>query len=138
MEEVSIEQIRHELTWQLRQKVLYPELEVREMSMEEDLDGIHFGAFKNGWLVGVISLFQKENDFQFRKVAVDPSVQKMGIGSLMLNYVTDVAKAEGGKRIWCNARLSAISFYLKHGYAQTGSTYSKMGIDYEMMEKDIT
>ncbi|WP_461453620.1 GNAT family N-acetyltransferase [Mucilaginibacter sp.] len=137
MEEISIEQIRHELTWKLRQEILYPSLGVRDMSMTEDLDGVHFGAFKDGWLVGVISLFQKGNDFQFRKVAVDPSVQNMGIGSLMLNYVTAFAKAEGGKRIWCNARLSAVSFYAKHGFEQTGSTYSKMGIDYELMEKDI-
>jgi len=137
MEEISIEQIRHELTWKLRQKVLYPESEVFDMRMEEDLDGVHFGAFKGGWLIGVISLFQKGDDFQFRKVAVDPSAQNMGIGSMMLNYVTDFAKVEHGKRIWCNARISAIPFYLKHGFVQTGSTYSKNGIDYEIMEKDI-
>jgi len=137
MEEISIEQIRHELTWLLRQKALYPELDVKEMGMDEDLNGIHFGAFKNGWIVGVISLFQKGDDFQFRKVAVDPLVQNMGIGSLMLDYITAFAIAEGGKRLWCNARLSAIPFYLMHGFVQTGTTYSKMGIDYEMMEKDI-
>jgi len=105
--------------------------------MEEDLDGVHFGAFKGGWLVGVISLFQKGDDFQFRKVAVDPSAQNMGIGSMMLNYVTDFAKVECGRRIWCNARISAIPFYLKHGFVQTGSNYSKNGIDYEIMERDI-
>jgi len=137
MEEISIEQIRHELTWKLRQKVLYPESEVFDMRMEEDLDGVHFGAFKGGWLVGVISLFQKGDDFQFRKVAVDPSAQNMGIGSMMLNYVTDFAKVECGRRIWCNARISAIPFYLKHGFVQTGSNYSKNGIDYEIMERDI-
>ena len=87
--------------------------------------------------MGVISLFQKGDDFQFRKVAVDPSAQKMGIGSLMLNYVTNFAKNEGGKHLWCNARFSAIPFYLKHDFVQTGKTYSKMRIDYEMMEKDI-
>jgi len=131
-EEISIEQIRHELTWKLRQKVLYPEKALADMSMEEDLDGIHFGAFKGGWLVGVISLFQ------FRKVAVDPSAQKMGIGSMMLDYVTAFALQEGGRRIWCNARDSAIPFYLKHGFAQTGKTFEKGCVDYETMEKDIS
>ena len=136
-DEISIEQIRHELTWKLRQKVLYPEKNIADMAMEEDLDGIHFGAFKNGWLVGVISLFQKGEDFQFRKVAVDPDSQKMGIGSKMLDYITKFALNEGGRRLWCNARLSAIPFYLKHGFAQTGKTFEKGGVDYEMMEKDL-
>jgi len=39
-EEISIEQIRHELTWRLRQKVLYPERNIADMAMEEDLDGM--------------------------------------------------------------------------------------------------
>ena len=137
-EEISIEQIRHELTWKLRQKVLYPEKALADMSMEEDLDGIHFGAFKGGWLVGVISLFQNGEDFQFRKVAVDPSAQKMGIGSMMLDYVSAFALQEGGRRIWCNARVSAIPFYLKHGFTQTGKTFEKGCVDYETMEKDIS
>jgi len=136
-EEISIEQIRHELTWKLRQKVLYPEKNIADMAMEEDLSGIHFGAFKNGWLVGVISLFQNGEDFQFRKVAVDPEVQSMGIGSKMLKYVTEFALNEGGKRLWCNARVSAIPFYLKHGFGQTGKIFEKGGVDYEMMEKDL-
>jgi phosphoribosylformimino-5-aminoimidazole carboxamide ribotide isomerase len=136
-EEISIEQIRHELTWKLRQKVLYPEKDVHDMSMEEDMDGIHFGAFKDGWLVGVISLFQKDGDFQFRKVAVDPVVQNMGVGSKLLDYVTAFALNEGGKRLWCNARLTAIPFYLKHGFTQTGKTFEKGCVDYETMEKYI-
>lgn len=134
-EEISIEQIRHELTWILRQKVLYPEKDMYDMGIEEDLDGIHFGAFKGNRLVGVISLFQKGEDFQFRKVAVDPSAQNVGIGSKMLNYITDFALAEGGKRLWCNARLTAIPFYLKHGFTTTGKTFEKGCINYETMEK---
>ena len=136
-EEISIEQIRHELTWRFRQKVLYPERNIADMAMEEDLDGIHFGAFKNGWLVGVISLFQKGEDFQFRKVAVDTGAQNMGVGGKMLDYITAFALREGGKRLWCNARVSAIPFYLKHGFVQTGKTFEKGCVDYETMEKDL-
>lgn len=136
-EEVSIEQIRHELTWILRQKVLYPQKDMYDMGMEEDLNGMHFGAFKGNRLVGVISLFQNETDFQFRKVAVDPSAQNIGIGSMMLNYITVFVLNEGGKRLWCNARASAIAFYLKNGFAQTGKIFEKENISYEIMEKLI-
>ena len=113
---------------------MYPERDMYDMGMEEDLSGIHFGAFKGNRLVGVISLFQNGDAFQFRKVAVDPSAQNMGIGSMMLDYITDFALSEGGKRLWCNARLTAIPFYLKHGFVQTGETFEKGCVDYETME----
>jgi GNAT superfamily N-acetyltransferase len=138
MGNVAIEQIRHELTWRLRQKVLYPQQKLYEMEMEEDAGGMHFGAFKGNDLVAVVSLFRHGDNFQFRKFAVDPLVQHMGIGSLLLNYITSFAINEGGRQLWCNARLAAIPFYLKRGFLQTGKLFSKNGFDYEILEKIIS
>jgi|SRR6187402_1338266 len=135
--EINIEQIRPELTWRLRQKVLYPAEKLYQMEMEEDNDGYHFGAFQNNNLVGIISLFQRGTDFQFRKFAVDAAVQNQGIGNKLLKYIIDFAAKEGAKRIWCNARVSAIGFYLKHGFNHTGQLFSKNGFDYEILEKTI-
>jgi GNAT superfamily N-acetyltransferase len=132
-----IEQITPQLTWRLRRDVLYPGQKMFEMEMEEDADGIHFGAFKDDKLAGVVSLFQKGADFQFRKLAVDPSVQNMGIGSSLLEYITLYSRENGGTRIWCNARLTAIKFYLKADFIQTGKLFLKKGIDYQVMEKAI-
>lgn len=132
-----IEQITPSLTWRLRRNVLYPDQKMFEMEMDEDSNGIHFGAFKDDKLVGVVSLFQNKNDFQFRKLAVDPSVQNTGIGSIILQYITAHAEESGGTRIWCNARLTAVGFYLKAGFKQTGTLFSKNGYDYEIMEKKI-
>lgn len=138
MNDVSIEQIRPELTWRLRRDVLYPQQEMLEMKMDEDTNGYHFGAFQNNKLVGVVSLFQRDNDWQFRKFAVKPSVQNQGIGSNILQYITNFAINEGGTKLWCNARLSAIPFYLKHGFMQTGELFSKNGFDYEILRKNIS
>jgi len=137
MNAIHIEQIRHELTWKLRQKVLYPQQTLFEVQMDEDTDGYHFAAFVDNLIVGVVSLFRKDDSFQFRKLAVDPSVQKQGIGSSLLNYITDFVKNEGGKMLWCNARVTAIPFYIKHGFAHTGKLFTKNGFDYEILEKDI-
>jgi GNAT superfamily N-acetyltransferase len=134
---IHIEQIRHELTWQLRQKVLYPQQKMHEIELEEDTNGYHFGAFSNNELVGIVSLFKSDNNFQFRKFAVEPSAQNKGIGSSLLNYITAFAKSEGGIKLWCNARLTAIPFYIKHGFTQTGEFFSKNGFDYEVLEKAI-
>ncbi len=135
---LHIEQIRPELTWQLRRDVLYPDELKQNMGLEEDEHGTHFGAFKDNKLVGVVSLFQNGTDFQFRKLAIDPAVQKMGIGNNLLQYITGFAEHESGTRIWCNARISATGFYLKADFVQTGKFFSKNGYDYEIMEKLIT
>lgn len=137
MNPIHIEQIRHELTWKLRQKVLYTEKKLQEMAIDEDAEGYHFGAFKDNVLVGVVSLFNNKGNFQFRKIAVDPEVQHMGIGSALLNHITAFAQNEGGVMLWCNARLAAIPFYQKHGFAHTGKLFSKNGFDYEILEKGI-
>lgn len=134
---ITIEQIRSELTWRLRQQVLYPAQKLYEMELNEDNDGIHFGAFTDDKLVGIISLFQEGTSFQFRKLAVLPEFQKMGIGNQLLNKVEEFGLSEGGTVIWCNARVSAIGFYIKAGYSHTGKLFSKNGFDYEILEKGI-
>ena len=82
-----IEQIRPELTWRMRQKVLYPAQKLYEMEMEEDNHGYHFGAFLDNELVGVVSLFQNGDDFQFRKFAVDELFSKNGFDYEILEII---------------------------------------------------
>lgn len=136
--EISIEQIRPELTWQLRKDLLYPAAMRHEMEMPEDVDGIHFGAFRVNKLAGVVSLFQDGTEFQFRKLAVAADMQHAGIGSALVAYVINYAEENGGTRIWCNARLEATGFYLKQGFQQTGNLFTRKSIDYEIVEKMLT
>ncbi|ASU32943.1 GNAT family N-acetyltransferase [Mucilaginibacter xinganensis] len=133
-----IEQIRPEHTWQLRRDVLYPGMTKHEMEMEEDADGMHFGAFTDNKLAGVISLFQHGDEYQFRKLAVNTAMQNNGIGSILLKYVIKHVEDDGGKRIWCNARTNAIGFYLKLGFTKTGEPFTKNGISYVIMQKWLT
>lgn len=135
--EISIEQIRPELTWHLRQKVLYPAQKLYEMELDEDQNGIHFGAFTDNKLVGIVSLFDKNGDFQFRKLAVDPDYQGKGIGNDLLTYIIDFSRNEGGKRIWCNARSTATGFYDKNRFRHTSEFFSRNGFDYEILEKSL-
>ena len=138
MNDITIEQIRPELTLKLRHEVLYPERAIAEMKMDEDDDGYHFAAFQNNYIVAVVSLFKHEESWQFRKFAVEASVQGKGIGGKVLQYITDFVINEGGTKLWCNARLTAIPFYLKHDFVQKDEHFSKNGFDYEILEKDLS
>ncbi|MFD1258173.1 GNAT family N-acetyltransferase [Mucilaginibacter terrae] len=135
MEDLHIEQIRPELTWRLRRDVLYPHEPLYVIATEEDNYGIHFGCFYKDRLIGVVSLFQHVNEFQFRKFAVAQQMQYKGVGNTLLQYIINFATLQGGKRIWCNARLSAIGFYYKAGFSSAGQTFSKNNFDYEILEK---
>jgi GNAT superfamily N-acetyltransferase len=134
---IHIEQIRPELTWRLRRKVLYPNEPLFKMEMEEDYHGWHFGAFTDDALVAVVSLFQNDTDFQFRKLAVSAVMHGQGVGKALLQHLVNFSRAQGATRIWCNARDVAIGFYLKQGLKQTGELFSKNGIDYEIMEMGL-
>lgn len=134
---LSIEQITPHLTWRLRRDVLYPGEYMHNMEMEEDNHGYHFGAFEDNKLVGVVSLFQKGTDWQFRKLAVVADGQGKGIGTEILADVTAFVARENGTRLWCNARLSATGFYEKMGYTKIGNEFQKNGVDYIIMEKSL-
>lgn len=136
---VHIEQIRPQLTWALRHQVLYPHMgTINTQGMPEDEDGLHFAAFFQNKLVAVVSLFQNGTDFQFRKFAVDAAAQGKGIGSQLLQHIAHYAIINGGTRLWCNARVTAIQFYAKAGFIQTGEAFSRGGFDYVIMEKPLT
>jgi len=134
---ISIEQIAPALTWKLRRDVLYPDAEIPDMEMDADKTGVHFGAFTDNKLAGVVSLFRERDNFQFRKFAVDAALQNKGVGTALLNYITEFAAADGGVRLWCNARRNATGFYLKSGFKETDQLFSKNGHDYVIMEKAI-
>ncbi len=137
MPAVIIKPIESHLTWTLRHEVLYPEMDVETMGMPEDTTGLHFGAFLDEELVGVISLFNEGASYQFRKFAVDPTMQGRGIGSIILEYITDYAAKNGGTHLWCNARITAIDFYIKAGFAHTGNFFAQSGYKYEILEKAL-
>jgi GNAT superfamily N-acetyltransferase len=132
---MDIEQITPQLTWRLRRDELYPGEHMFNMEMEEDNHGWHFGGFMDNKLIAVVSLFQKDTDFQFRKFAVQKDYQGKGIGRELLQYITNFAKAEGGTRIWCNARDTAVQFYIKDGFTSTGEVFERKGVNFEILEK---
>ena len=133
----SIEQIPPAATLMIRQAELYPKLLLKKLQLDEDEDGIHLGLFHDNKLITVVSLFQKGTDLQFRKFATISAYQKMGFGKEMLKYVFDFAAQLNCKRVWCNARISAISFYEKFGMSRTETAFSKDNIEFVIMERFI-
>lgn len=71
---------------------------------------------------------------QFWKLATLQDKQKRGFAGALLNYILDVAKRRGVKRVWCNACVNKKGFYEKFGLKDTHESFSKAGIEFTIME----
>jgi len=131
----EIEQIAPIVTRRLRHEVLYPDQPIDSIILEDDNLGIHFGLYEHNKLISVVSLFIRENDAQFRKFATDKHYQNKGYGSQLLQHIIQYASSEGVQKVWCHARMSAVSFYKKHGFNETGHSFIQNQLEYIRMEK---
>ncbi len=131
---LQIEQLPPSLTWRIRRDVLYPQQPIDTMQLPDDANGIHFGLYVNHSLSGVVSLFMKDQVAQFRKFAVLKTMQKKGLGTVLLRHLIDYSKGLPLRSLWCNARVDARGFYEKFGFRVTSETYTIHEITYVKME----
>jgi GNAT superfamily N-acetyltransferase len=127
---VSIPEIRRisaEETIAIRWPILRPGFP-RETAIfaGDDAPGTqHFGAFQDGALVGVASIYRApfddvEKAWQLRGMATLPEVRGLGCGRVLLRACEDAA---GTDLLWCNARTSAVPFYVAHGWRTVGEEF---------------
>tara|TARA_R110002051_G_scaffold79146_1_gene142854 strand:+ start:1593 stop:2006 length:414 start_codon:yes stop_codon:yes gene_type:complete len=131
----QIKSIPPEVTWPLRQAVMWPDKPLDYIKLPKDHQGMHFGLFRDGELVSVGSLFINDGTAQFRKLATKTSEQGKGYGSKILVFLLKEAQHNGVAMIWCNARQDKAGFYKKFGLIETSKTFTKGNIDYVIMEK---
>ncbi|GAC1603414.1 MAG: GNAT family N-acetyltransferase [Hymenobacter sp.] len=130
---LSIRTIPPEATYALRHQVLWPDKPLAYVALADDPAGHHFGAFRGGQLVAVISLFVAGAEARFRKFATRPDCQRQGIGSALLGHVFGEARQRGARRLWCDARHDSAGFYARFGLQPEGETFYKGTIPYVRM-----
>jgi predicted GNAT family N-acyltransferase len=96
---------------------------------------IHLGAFADGQLVAVASLFHEppplesnSSAWRLRGMAVSPPAQGKGYGRALLQACFNHVAAQGGTVLWCNARATAKGFYLSCGFEVQGEEFEIPGI----------
>jgi GNAT superfamily N-acetyltransferase len=110
----------------LRMKVLYPGLSESKQFYpgDEDPTAVHVGAFDGETLVGIASLYDREDGtMQLRGMAVDTSLQRGGVGAAIVRFSEQVARGRGCPSLWCNARLAAVGFYERLGWRTEGDLF---------------
>lgn len=125
-------------TRNLRHKVLWPHLSNSEdciIDIDEREDAIHLGAFVNGSLVGVCSLFEMETPklqgnrmYRLRAMATDPSVRGTGSGRAIVEHALALIHSKGYDLLWCDARKVALGFYERLGFDRIDEWYEVRNI----------
>lgn len=106
----------------LRHAVLRAGLPHETASFEgdDDPDTRHYVALLEGRIVGCLTLllnyWEGELAWQLRGMAVEPGLQRAGIGAKMLTVAESEARDSPTRLLWCNARVPASNFYQKHGW----------------------
>jgi GNAT superfamily N-acetyltransferase len=84
----------------------------------------------NGAVVGIVSVSPEPHptrpavgDWRIRGMATDPSVRGTGVGAALLSFALGHARRGGGRRVWCNARTTAVGFYCRFGMRTEGEEF---------------
>lgn len=133
----EIKQITSNETILIRHKVMWPNMPLEHVKLPNDENARHFGLFVNGEITCVVSLFEENNEIQFRKFATLIEYQGLGYGTILLKNIIDLIKKEGITKLWCNARIEKLKFYEKFNLKLTPKKFKKDGIDYVVMEQQF-
>jgi GNAT superfamily N-acetyltransferase len=121
--EVTVEQVRPEITYALRREVLRPGRGWNELELPGDRDRStgHFAAYVEHEVVGVATVIEEPEDdgpgvWRLRGMAVSAATRGRGVGFALLERVRDFVVRSGGGLLWCNARVSAEGFYHRAGF----------------------
>lgn len=106
--------------------------------LESERDAIHYAAYSGDRLIGTAYLLRLgEGRAQLKQMAVAPDTRATGVGRVLLEYLEDDARARGFREIVADARVSALGFYLKHGYTASGDVYEHVGLPHRRISKQL-
>lgn len=105
-------------------------VETAHLPGDDEATTRHFGAYREGRLLGVTSLiraampeFAEEPGFQLRGMATSPEARGTGLGKMLVEAAIGFARDQGARVVWCNGRVSAAGFYGKLGFGIIGEEF---------------
>jgi GNAT superfamily N-acetyltransferase len=143
---LTVERIPATASYPLRHAVLRPhqDLDSVAWSGDDEPATATFGAIEEttGAVVGVATVFPEPAPFdpavagfssscpklesatwRLRGMATSPGLQGRGIGMMVIGAVIGHVADQGGRLLWCNARVSAIGFYERAGFTCFGQPW---------------
>ncbi len=141
MTEIEVRPIPLAETRALRQQVLRPHQPIEELAGHEPVGAVAFGAFDHDELVavGLIGPDGEPGDWRVRGMATRSHARGLGAGTQILDALVQHATAHGARRIWCNARVRALTLYQRAGFVIASDVFEPPDIGpHYRMELPVT
>jgi len=129
---VEIRVISAAETMPLRLAILRPGRppETAQFPGDHAADTRHFGAFVEGRLLGIASMYRAEmperlglRACQLRGMATAEEARGAGLGRGLIKACIEHAHEGHAEILWCNARIGAAGFYQKMGFSISGQEF---------------
>jgi len=78
-----------------------------------------------------------EGVWKLERMAVDPRVRSLGVGSRLLAGAENEVRGERAREMVLNAQRPAEGFYASHGYEPDGEAFMEAGIEHVAMRKAL-
>jgi GNAT superfamily N-acetyltransferase len=130
MVEIEVRPIPLAETRSLRKQVLRPHQSLAELATHEPAGSVAFGAFDRDELVavGLVGAEGEPGEWRVRGMATLPHARGRGAGSRILQALVQHASAHGATRVWCNARVRALTLYERAGFAVASELFEPADI----------
>lgn len=126
-----------EQTLDLRHRVLraHQPKEACRYPGDQDIASFHVGATVQGKLQCVASFYRESTPYlsdsplyRLRGMATAPQFRGQGLGGAVLDWGCSQVASRGGAQLWCNARVSAMDFYLGRAFVKVSDVFEIEGI----------
>lgn len=143
---MTIHQVKTDSLWYEKGLVIRNEILRKPLNLniyDEDLSGevnqIHFVAEHDSQILGTVSLesHYEKNTGKLRQMATIPEVRGKGYGRMLVHELEKYAMNNEMKTIILHARHYAIEFYQKLGYSICSEPFEEVGIEHQVMQKEI-
>jgi GNAT superfamily N-acetyltransferase len=136
--EVTVRRVAPEVTHDLRHRILRLHEAPEDLHLPADDDprsGFFAAQTDQGRTVGTAVVFPEAPPWddaadpavhwRLRGMATEEGWRSRGIGTAVLTAAVDHVVAGGGRLLWCNARLPAVAFYERAGFARVGEEWDE-------------
>jgi GNAT superfamily N-acetyltransferase len=134
--EIRVEPVPASTTFQLRHDVLRPHESLDQLALPGDdhPDARHLVARAvTGEVIGTASVRREPAPWapsttagwRLRGMATRGDMRGKGIGTEVLRAVVAHVASKGGGLLWCNARIPAVPFYERSGFATRGEPWTE-------------
>ena len=132
-DDITVERVAPAVSYDLRRRVLRPgrPLDAARLAVDGDPRTATFAArTADGRVVGTAVVYPEPCPWRpdaaawrLRGMATERERRDRGIGARVLRAALTHVAAEGGRLVWCNARVPARRFYERAGFAVHGEPW---------------